>query len=471
MPHDEIDKDTVILKYQQDEIKDMDSDTVNIQDKNRSNTDRINAIHEQVQEIMDFYSLNYPKRQVPELSVVKKYSRSNNENNIDNSYDELYLHASSSLEARGIDLNKLTYNDLLDSDVIAAIDHKLNRPLPPAERWTKDDFIIVFVAAAVGMIADFVFGNRTNPLTGSGYKASIADNGWNFSRVDNSIFSDWLEDLHIHDSGNPLDFQGPGFGGGFHRELSKGHDLLRMAENIWNIKNGRFVGIRYENGQAIQVISTINQYGTSYEQLGNIEAILGYFQHMVADFFSSASLPFPGYSFLRECSDRELRILSANMYKAGFNLKNIVIQAISTIAIELILRIYIATNETKKILGEGKSFNILADYSNWENIKSVVSVSHIKYQEMFLVTHGLTTAVNLGKVIIKKAPWEINVTEMMMTVRYLIPVLQDYLWRNSVQAELARNNQEILGEWERLMNEIGSNTLQLPVPDKILELA
>ena len=454
MPHDEIDNDTVILKYQQDEIKNMQSDTVNIQEKNRRNTNRIDALDEQVQEIMNSHGLTYPKGQVPELSVVKKYSILNNESKIDYSYDALYLQAKSSLEVRGIDLNKLTYNDLLDGDVISAIDHQLNRPLSPTEKWAKDDFVIVFVAAAVGIIADFVFGNRTNPLTGSG-----------------SAFSNWLDGFHVHDPGSPIDYQGPGFGGGYHRELSKGHDLLRMAENIWNIKNGRFVGIRYENGQAIQVISTINQYGTPYEQLGNIEAILSYFKHMFADFFSATSLPFPGYSFLRECSNRELRILSANMYKAGFNLKNVVIQAISTIAIELFIRIYIAVIETKRILGEGKSFNILADYSNWENIKSVISVSHIKYQEMFLVAHSLTTAVNLGKVIIKKAPWEINVTEMMMTVRYLIPVLQDYLWGNSMQDKLARNNQEILGEWERLMNEIGSNRLQFPIPERILELA
>ncbi len=469
MPN-EIDKDNVILKYQQDQIKNMQSDIAAISEKNRNNMNKINVIEEQVQEIMDLYNIDYPEKQAPYLHIVKQ-PQTNIKSSIDYSYDDLYLKAKSDLESRGIDIYNLTYHDLLDEDVIAAIDYELNRPLPRKEKWTKSDFIIVFVAAAVGTIADFVFGNRTNSLTGSGYKASIGDSGWNFSNAENSTFSKWLNNFHVHSDGNPIDYQGPDFGGGLHRELSKGHDLLRMIETIWNIKNGRFVGIRYENGQAIKVISTVNQYGTPFEQMGIIEAILNYFQHMTGDFFSTYSLPFPGYSFLRECSNRELRILSANMYQAGFNLKNIVIQALSTIAIELILRIYIAIKETKKILDKGKSFNIFDDYSNWENIKSVISVTHIKYQEMFLVAHGLTTAINLGKVIIKKAPWEINITEMMMTVRYLVPVLKDYLWRHSRQAKLARNNEEILGEWERLMNEIGSNTLQIPMPERSLVLA
>ncbi len=61
--------------------------------------------------------------------------------------------------------------------------------------------------------------------------------------VFNQIFSKWLNQFHEHEGGAPIDYQGSGFGGPFHRGgLSKGHDILRFVESIMMFKNGQFAG-------------------------------------------------------------------------------------------------------------------------------------------------------------------------------------------------------------------------------------
>ncbi|AIQ62451.1 hypothetical protein PSTEL_04335 [Paenibacillus stellifer] len=213
-------------------------------------------------------------------------------------------------------------------------------------------------------------------------------------------------------------------------------------------KNGRFEGVRYINGVEHKVLSSVNQYGTPYEQLGWIEAILKYAKHMFADLFSTCSLPFPGSSLLVECSNRDLRKLAATMYQNGFNLKNIMIQSLSTIIVEVILRIYFGIKSVQSYKAE---YELTEDYSNFTAIKEFIKPSSKeKLHEMLLLAHSIVTAVNIGKVIIKKSPWEINVTEIISVIRYAIPVVNGVIERNSEYSKLIRNADEIHEKWEQL---------------------
>ena len=77
-------------------------------------------------------------------------------------------------------------------------------------------------------------------------------------------FSKWLNDTFHegkHATNAPIDFQGKHFGGGYHRELSKGHDILCFVDGIKMFKEGKFEAIRYENGVAKVVVTAFNQYG------------------------------------------------------------------------------------------------------------------------------------------------------------------------------------------------------------------
>lgn len=461
-----LDKDVIILKNQKDRIDLLEGKMEQVTYAISENKNKVNEIKSDIEKIYELTGI----KPYSCSSKPSKPSYDNREISVeDTDYNTLYEESKIALKNNEIDIYNLTYEDLLEPNVIREIEEQLNRPVERREKWSNDDKVIVIAAVIVGSIADMIFSNRTNKLTGSGYKAKITDGGWEFQKSQDSNFSKWLNNFHIHDKGSPIDFQGKDFGGGLHRQLSKGHDLFRAIETIINIKNGRFEGVVYRNGVATKVVEYSNQYGTPYNTMSTIEAIGNYLKHMKGDFFSTHSLPIPGYSFFREASNRDLRIFSANMYKAGFNLKNVAIQGISTLSIELILRIYMAVKETERIKQEGKSFNILEDYSNIDNIKSVInSAANPKYREMFLLAHSLVTAVNIGKVIIKKAPWEINITEIIMTVRYFIPFIKDYLYRNSTQAILDRNTAEIITEWEDMLMRFEDYDKGIPMPNKVL---
>lgn len=338
---------------------------------------------------------------------------------------------------RGIDPDDLDYNDLVSEEELEQIVKELNSVLPHEEKWTKADFIVVFIAATIGGVVDFILSNRNNNATGQ-----------------QSKFSEWLNNTFHegkHATNAPSDYQGEGFGGGYHRELSKGHDIARFAEGIKMFKNGTFEGVRYIDGVAHTVVMTANQYGNPYAQLTMIEAILGYVQHMFADLFSKVSLPFPGYSFLAESTNRDVRKFVADMYHNGFNCKNIIIQSVSTIAIEVVIRIYFSIMSVKKYYDKCE---VTEDYSNIDSLKRFIKPGgKEKLHEMLLVAHAIVTAVNVGKVVITKNFAEINVTEIMAVVRYGVSVVSAMRKRNDEYAKLIYHAEQMNELWEQLDKE------------------
>lgn len=435
-----MDKDSIILKYEQNEIKDIDSRMGDISSKN----DNQNIELSDMQDMLNCIYASIGKKPRTKANSLHAVDTRNYVSNIEtkSNFVELYEIASCSLADAGIAIESIDYHDLVSEQELREIENTLNRPMSERERWNRSDFIVVFMAATLGSFADIVLGDRNNRYTGK-----------------NSDFSKKLNKLHNHKGGDPLDYQGNGFGGGYHRGLSKSHDLLRFIEAIMMIKNGEFVGVRYEYGQAINVIARANQYGTPYGQMTIIESILQYAQHMLADLFSKNSLPFLGHSFLVECDNRQLRVLAANMYKNGFNCKNVLVQSITTVIIESIIRIHYSINDVRAYK---KEVTINDDYSNYEAIKRFFKpINQEKLNEMLLVAHAICTAINVGKIVIKKSPWEINVTEIISVVRYGIKVLQDVMARNSEYSKLIRNSEEIHNHWAELENQICIGTEEM----------
>lgn len=182
-----------------------------------------------------------------------------------------------------------------------------------------------------------------------------------------------------------------------------------------------------------------------------IEAILGYVQHMFADLFSKVSLPFPGYSFLAESTNRDVRKFVADMYHNGFNCKNIIIQSVSTIAIEVVIRIYFSIMSVKKYYDKCE---VTEDYSNIDSLKRFIKPGgKEKLHEMLLVAHAIVTAVNVGKVVITKNFAEINVTEIMAVVRYGVSVVSAMRKRNDEYAKLIYHAEQMNELWEQLDKE------------------
>ncbi len=445
-----MDKDSTILKYEQLEADNVGSEIDNLKTSNDEQEDSLAKMQEQLAAL-------YKKTGKTQIVIAPSQTNEAEDKPVPEdtasevNYDELYATACISLAERGLDVDSISFNDLLDDKELEETLAELNAPLPREDKWKKSDFIVVFIAASVGSVADIILGSRDK----------------------NSELSKELAKLHKHDSGAPIDFQGVAEGTsisgdthifsfdergrGFHRELSKGHDLARFIEGIRMFKEGKFEAIAYKDKMAYTVIRAFNQNGKPYETLSALEATIKYAKHMLADVCSKNSLPFPGYSFLRESDSHRIRKLSADMYQNGFNIKNVILQSISTIIIEIIIRLYFSIQSVKKYVAE---VEIKEDYSNFEAIKRFIKpINKDKLHEMLLVAHSIVMAVNVGKVVIKKSPWEINVTEITSVVNYGIKVTKAVAARNSDYAKLMYHSGEINKTWSELEDTVLNDEL------------
>ncbi len=457
------DKDSIILKYEQDCLSDAESKLTDLHKSNSRQEDELADIRDRI----DMLDKKPPSKKWLELKLKKAirsldtYSDKISDEEKDTlSYDELFSIAEESLSQRGLDTDSLDYHDLISETELEEITKELNSILPREDKWCKADFIVTFIAAFLGCSADLILSNRKNKFTGQ-----------------DSKFSARLNELHektfAHKSGAPIDYQGKDFGGGYHREKSKGHDLARFVEGIKMFKDGRFEGVRFVDGKKIKVIFDATQKGTPYAQLSTIEAILNYSQHMFADLFSTYSLPFPGYSFFRESNSSVMQTLAADMYQNGFNLKNVLTQSLSTTIIEIVIRIYFGIQSVQKYKDQ---IEIATDYSNWEAVKPFVSPDHKdKLNEMLLVAHAIVTAENLGKITIKciatkslAAVAEINIAEMISVVRYGFSVVKATAARNDEYAKLIFYNRNVSDSWSLIEGVLSED--EISAADNIGEL-
>jgi len=407
-----MDKDYIILKHEQLEADDIKERTEALE-KNHDDIEKaLVEMRQKVSSLCDDADVQI--RQI-RPTVVEAPVRT--ESVVLKTYEEIYETAHSSLITRGLDPDDVSYGDLLTEQEIREIEHELNALLPREEQWIKSDYIVVFVAAFIGSAADLIFGNRDNPITGQGSK-----------------FAEKLNELHVHEGGAPIDYQGKGYGGGYHRNDSKGHDILRFYEAIKMFKEGRFEGV---DGFEINV----NQFGNKYDpEVLLRDAIIKYDKHMAADFCSMTSLPIPGFSFLLEGGDNRqianLRLLSKKMYQDGFNCKNILIQSISTIGIEVIIRIYYGVQSVEKYKENNVDENEEKFFDDAKQF--LLPEKKEKLMEMLLLAHSITMAFNAGKVMVLDIT-QINITEIMAVIRYGASVLKATWDRNDKYKKLLRN--------------------------------
>lgn len=437
------DKDNVILKYEQQVTSEIECDTDELSRKNDKQETDLKELQERLKRLNGGKA---PKHKKPKFKI-SVLNRNKDELQTDLDYDQLYALAEKSLAERGLNTDELDYHDLVSEDELNEIIKQLNSGLPREEKWVKSDFVVTFIAALLGCVTDIILSDRDNKFTGN-----------------DSSFSKKLNELHEktfkHKTGAPIDYQGKGFGGGHHRELSQGHDLARFVEGIKMFKEGQFEGVRIVDNQVIKVFSTVNQYGNPYAQLSTIEAIINYAGHMFADLFSTYSLPFPGYSFLRESNSRDTRLLAADMYKNGFNLKNVMTQSVSAIIIEFIIRLYYSIQSVRKY---SKELEVDEQYSNVDAIKKFINPEHKeKLNEMLLVAHAVVMAQNVGKIAFKciasggldaKALSQINIAEIIAVVRYGISVVKDVAARNGEYAKLIYHSDGINEKWAAIDTE------------------
>ena len=255
----------------------------------------------------------------------------------------------------------------------------------PFDKW---DYIMAFSLGVLEVAGDFLVGdhNHENSLA---YQMSDP----------NTKLGAAFKEIHekMDHAGQPLDYQGKGFGGGDHRGRTFAHDMLMFPLTMYMLHRGKFIDVYYEDGIRQIVNTCLNQFGNNYKELSYSETIIAYFTHMLADFFSAKSLPIPGFSLLTHFPEREVRQFANDLYKDGLNMRNLLLQGIPVATVELLMWIWFALRYKD------------SEYSK-EQIKS-------KRELLLLLSHSIATTVNVNKVIITREITTLNLPMVIRTVQ------------------------------------------------------
>lgn len=308
----------------------------------------------------------------------------------------------------------------------------------PIDRW---DIVVTFALAVLEVAGDFFIGDPS-------FKNSLANK--------NGPFCKWLEKFHDKASstskwwghkGSVLDYQkdatkhltgmvGDHRGKTFSHDMplasfiygakvkeddSTGtkvakrtydgflitHDLLCFSISIYSLCTGKFVDFGYyvDKSTGEKVFGKIVQDG--FEQYNIFEAIVKYVVHMLADFCSSRSLPIPGWSLLTHIPNRDVEAFALKLYRNGMNLRTMALQSVPIGVTELLMSVYIWVRS--------KDRNDESSEALWEH----------KKHKLLLISHGITAAVNVGKVIIAEAPWRLNLAVIARTFQLVWQIIAE----------------------------------------------
>ncbi len=331
-------------------------------------------------------------------------------------------------------------NGLSADEYIAKVTDEINQinlDSVPIDRW---DMVVTFLLASLEVAGDFFIGDPS-------FKRSLANK--------NGPFCKWLDKFHDKASstskwwghkGSVLDYQGGEIGGskGAHRGMTFAHDLplgralygakdkeeeessaARVAKHAYNgammahdllcfsismysLCTGKFLDCAFtKDGTYELIVKAANQNGTPYDPCNIFVGAVKYLVHMLADFCSSASLPIPGWSLLTHFPDRDVEAFALKLYRNGMNLRTMALQSVPVGVTELLMSVYIWVR--------GKDCKEEYSEEAWERKKN----------KLLLVAHGITTAVNVGKVIITKSPWRLNLVVVARTFQLIWKVIDE----------------------------------------------
>ena len=298
--------------------------------------------------------------------------------------------------------------------------------------FDRSDYIVAFSLALLEVAGDFFIADP-------GYSKSLA----NKLSDKNNKLGEWMNKIHenIEHNRQPIDYLGKDYGGTYHRGKSFGHDSLPLARilysskidekdssgtkatkktyngfllardiimtgfAIYQISSGQFIDCSFTKSDGYKlIISEVTHRGGEYESCNVFVAVFKLIKHLIADFFSETSLPIPGFSILTHWPDRDVEAFAMKLYKNGMNLRTMFLGGIPVGLIEIIMHLYVHSRYHD------------SEYS--ENQKA-----H-KLNKMLLISHEITSAINMGKVIITKNPARLNIILIARTCNLIWQVIR-----------------------------------------------
>ena len=329
--------------------------------------------------------------------------------------DERFLSRSDSID----NLQPLSQEDLLEALVteeeLRHLQAHLARPSFDRHRWTKGDYIVCGACALLGLSLELL---------------NVAWRAGSPIDPDGNIRKWFDKSFHHHAENNPIDYQGPGFGGGLHRVRTSGHDLARFFEAVRQCADGEFRGVGWSYGKPFDIISKANQYGKAYPTMDWTAAFVRTSVHLIADFFSTHSIPMPFSSVVYENAPREMRLFVHDLYKGGFNFRHVAIGGLQVLLSYLAIEVW-----------------LWLQYGFKQRKTEAV---RLKRYEMRLAVMGILTSGNLAGALICQNPFQLNPPVWIATVASGVRMMQMRKKQKSEFLIQGRNIEDLAEEWGQL---------------------
>ncbi len=330
-------------------------------------------------------------------------------------FKDIYVEAEQSVGSNVVLEDLFSEDELKENEeVIKALNEEYNS----VHRLDKFDVSISVVAGLIGAIIDIV-------LVGIPEKGPDGLEAGSLSNFIRKKFNEKFDPKEMEKLANskeskvPFDAQDnrhtteyvDGLSAYYHRMLSLGHDpILGFVFGLYDIMHGTMTTIDKKG----KIVSQVMNVYADRKETDIVSAFIKQIIHFKSDITTSMGLPAPMMALFNKLQfgsigeeEQTIAEIVQGMYYEGFDFIHFCAQSISTIAIELVVRIAYAVKSIK----EGNS------------IKDSIPISlnrekHPKLATMLFMAHCEATAINLGKIIYTDNPMAINYPQWLAFARY-----------------------------------------------------
>lgn len=396
-------KIATILKYQENELKELKNNTIK---KNTIIENRINESELLLSKLgYDIKCSTEKKEKVIQKKVI--YTPS---------FEELYSVAFTKI-GKNIEIDELfTKEELKNNEKYIQL---LNKEYNSIHQLDIYDISISVIAGLVGATADILLVGIPE-VTKDGLKAGPLSN-YIREYFDKIFPEDEMNKLaNSKISKVPYDAQDnrntkihvEGLSAYYHRLLQPGHDpsILGLLFGVADILNGTMTTIDKKGNFVIQ---TMECYANRTEQ-SIFEAIAKLFIHYASDITTSMGLPAPLMSLFNFMQfgkigeyEQTIAEIVQGMYYEGYDFIHFCSMSVPTMLVEVITRIGYGLK--RKI--EGHSLKESLPFSLDRDKKPKLST-------MLFIAHSSATAINAGKVVFTENPLAINYPQWISFAKY-----------------------------------------------------
>lgn len=308
-------------------------------------------------------------------------------------WDELVESAESRLRLRGVAVESLAVDQLLEPDVVARIERRFSGSFRVESNLDKYDVLAIAAAGLVAALVDTFLVRVPADITylGAHHQAGSPLTKWMRSLdvpADNQL-ARWFKVSFDRVRDVPVD----GFHPRSHRLQTPGHDpLIGLVVGVIDIMRGGLTAIGRDG--SVSVLS-----GLSEPVYNPFKALVWEIGHLLSDAPTKMGIPAPGWSALQVLQvgsfgkrDRTVAELARFMYLKGYDSRHFLTMSTSVAAAEIVLRGYFWIR--RKVDAEYG-----AECEREAHVAGAVRTGdHPRFITMALGAHGIAAAANVGKV-------------------------------------------------------------------------